>query len=477
MPQLVQKSGYIKQGRAGGYVKYIATREGVEKLHGRGPVTAKQEQLIANILRDFPDAKELFEYEDYVAAPNFGTASEFIAMALDSNAHTMAEGDIYMKYIATRPRVERRGDHGLFSAAPSVDLNAARTEVDAHGGNVWTIIYSLRREDAARLGYDSADAWRVLLLKHQADLAEAMKIPPVDLCWYAAFHDESHHPHIHMVVWSDDPKRGFLTKAGIKAMHSKLTNTIFTDEMTNLYQRKDLAYKDLVSTARSEMEELVGRMESSAYHSDTVGNLMLWLARELESVSGKKQYGYLPKPVKELVDSIVDELARQPDVADCYEVWNSLRDELQGYYKSRPRDRNSLSQQKEFRAIKNVVIQEAVQLLLELHQADSVSATEHCTGDAEQTAQRSSDEAPLSKRQNTVYSAPRSKYPCSDPAVLASVSRLLHHMGRIFRDNAMPPANPMGIRIDSKRRRKLLEKRLAMGHKIDDHENEEIRLR
>lgn len=454
MPRLVQKSGYIRSGGAAGYLKYIATREGVEKLHGRGPATAKQKKLIAKILRDFPDAKELFEYEDYEADPTFGNASAFITMALDTNAHTMEEGDVYMRYIATRPRVERQGDHGLFSVERSVDLKAAMAEVESHSGPVWTLIYSLRREDAAQLGYDNADAWRSLLLQHQVDLAEAMKIPADDFRWYAAFHDEGNHPHIHMMVWSADPKRGYLTKNGIKAMRSKLTNSIFVDEMTALYQRKNIAYKELVSTARDKMAQLIGRMEAAEYSSEEVGRLLLRLSRELESVSGKKQYGYLPKPVKALVDAVVDELAKQPDVAECYEVWNDLRDELRRFYNSQPQERNPLSRQKEFRAIQNTVIREAELLRMGLRLYGNGVSRGECAS----------------------YAAPQATHPW-DPMVLASVTRLLHHMGGIFRDNAMPPANPMGIRVDSKRRRKLMDKRLAMGHKIDDHEGPEIQLR
>ena len=176
MAKLVQKSGYIKSEKAGGDMKYIATREGVEKLTGNGPGTKGQRELIQKLLHDFPDAVELFEYEDYRKTPTLGTASAFITMALDANLHEINSESGYLSYIATRPRVERRGTHGLFSSAAAVDLDAAMSELEAHDGNVWTIIYSLRREDAARLGYDNADAWRDLLMMHAQDLAKAMKI-------------------------------------------------------------------------------------------------------------------------------------------------------------------------------------------------------------------------------------------------------------------------------------------------------------
>jgi len=272
MVKLIQKSGFIKPGGAAKYIGYIATRDGVEKL-APGP-----------------------------------------------------EG--YLEYMAMRPGAERHGGHGLFSSQPAVDLNAVMEEAEQHTGPVWTLIYSLRREDAARLGYDNAEGWRKLIKAHQVELATAMKIPPEQFRWYAAYHDEGEHPHIHMTVWSDDPKLGYLTPEGIKVMRSTLTNSIFQDDLYSLYQRKDISYRELTAQARASMRELVRQMESSLCDSPAIEMRMLQLARELKNTFGKKVYGYLKKPLKEQVDAVVDELAKLPAVAECYEVWNTLRDEL-----------------------------------------------------------------------------------------------------------------------------------------------------
>lgn len=363
MVRLIQKSGYIKASGASGYMKYIATRERVEKLEGSGPVTKGQRQLIENLLRVFPDAAELGEYSDYRSAPTTGSASSLISAVLDANAHKLTDRDGYMRYIATRPRVERHGEHGLFSSRPA-SLNAALREVEQHSGNVWTFIWSLRREDAARLGYDHAESWRKLIKAHQVEIAEAMKIPSDRLRWYAAFHDEGHHPHVHAMVWSADPSQGRLTKEGVKMIRSKLTNDIFQDEMYTLYQEKDICYKDLVAAARRSMRELIEKMWTGFCDSPVIENNLLELSQSLETVKGKKIYGYLKKPAKAQVDAIVDELAKLPEVAECYEVWNGLRDELENYYKDTPRWRLPLPQQKEFRAIKNLIIQEAENLRL-----------------------------------------------------------------------------------------------------------------
>ena len=397
MSKLIQKAGFLNPKRAGRYMNYIATRDGVELL--------------------------------------------------DENADS-----IYMRYIATRPRAEKHGEHGLFGAEDAVDLEKTLGELKAHEGNVWTIIYSLRREDAARLGYDNAASWRALLRSKQADFAEAMQIPPSQLRWYAAFHDEGEHPHIHMMLWSDNPQYGFLRKDKLQHLQSALTNMIYADELKAVYVQKDVAYKDVAKTARAAMRELVNQIETIENPPESIQQKLLELALELRTVSGKKRYGYLKKPLKDKVDSIVDELEKLPEVAAYYSVWNSLRDTLEGYYKSKPRHRNPLSQQKEFRAIKNTITQEAERLRLQLEEL-SVQTSANPTLADENTSSATSRPVKLP-----------SEY------LLSSTVRLFHQMGQIFRANATPPSNPMGIRVDSKRRRKLMQKRLAMGHKQDDHE-------
>ena len=396
MAKLIQKSGFLSKKRAGRYMKYIATRDGVEILN-----------------------------ED-------------------------AEG-IYMRYIATRPRAEKHEGHGLFGAEPHVDLEKTMQELKAHEGNVWTIIYSLRREDAARLGYDNAASWRALLHSKQADFAEAMQIPPSQLRWYAAFHDEGEHPHIQMMLWSDDPKYGFLRKDKLLHLQSILTNMIYADELKEVYTKKDIAYKDVTEAARETMRRIVGKLESVENPPESIQQKLLELALELRIVSGKKKYGYLKKPLKDKVDSIVDELEKLPRVAAYYAVWNDLRDTLEIYYKSKPRQHNPLSQQKEFRAIKNAIIQEAERLRIQLEESSAQTSANPLLTD-EHISSITSQFARLP-----------SEY------LLNSTIRLFHQMVQIFRENVALSSNPMGIRIDSKRRKKLMQKRLALGHKQDDH--------
>lgn len=458
MARLIQKSGYIQGGRAARYMEYVAKRDGVEIIQSTEPVTKKQMQFLTKLLKDFPDAKELFEYADYLQTPNRGTASAFIAAALDTHLHELESESGYMAYIANRPRAEKHGGHGLFSTADVTDLKVAKNELETHAGKVWTFIFSLRREDAERLGYNKAAAWQNLLKQESHSIAEAMRIPQEKFRWYAAYHDEGYHPHIHMMAWSDDPKVGFLTQKGIASIRSKMTNEIFRDEMTELYIRKDAAYKESIQTAKALLLERIRALETGAADDPGLVKELQELSQALAQVGGKHVYSYLPKSVKAQVDAIVERLAQLPEVAACYDQWWKLKDEIAGYYGQNTPPHQPLTQQKEFRAIKNFIIREADSIRWPAPKQMDVDVatcgTQGTSGDAQ--------------------------YPASQPRTVAGRSaitadaalQLLHHMGRVFRSSM--PVIPPALRIDSKRRRRLQEKRMALGHKRDDHEDERL---
>ena len=450
-------------------MKYIATREGVEVLTGKGPATEKQKEMVAKLLKDFPDMRDSFEYEDYKQAPTLHTASALISAALDSHMQNLQSENGYLRYIATRPGAEKHGAHGLFGRQENTNLTAAMHDLTAHDGNVWTIIYSLHREDAERLGYNNAAAWRKLLVSQQNKFAEAFHIPASALHWYAAYHDADTHPHIHMMVWTD--QETVLKRDAVVKLRSVMTNSIFQAELENLYIRKNAAYKDVTEAARAVMHDLVDRIEFTSEVPASIQQKLLELALELRTVGGKKQYGYLKKPLKDKVDDIVDELEKLPEVAAYYAVWNGVRDTLEGYYKNRPRQHNPLSQQKEFRAIKNTIIQEAERLRQQMEQAQRTSeqeSSQETTPPDVETSSDSSTDPTLADEKTSSVASHSARLPSE--YLLNSTLRLFHQMGQIFRDNAAPPSNPMGIRVDSKRRKKLMQKRLAMGHKQDDHE-------
>ena len=640
MARLILKSPYIKStGGAAGYLRYIATRERVEILPDDRPPTRKQEQLIAKLVKDFPDTKTLYEYQDYQTKPTKAAASAFITLALESNWDALHQSEQYMKYIATRPRAERLGSHGLFGDSDGVSLEKAMEELVHYTGNVWTHIVSLKREDAARLGFDNAAAWKNLIRSHRNEIAAAMKIPPGDFRWYAAFHDEGEHPHIHMMAWSAKPGQAYLSKEGIRQIKSKLTNDIFRNEMLHLYEQKTESRDELVREARRAMLELVQSMREGVCNHPDVEQLMQELAAQLGTVKGKKTYGYLPKRLKRLVDEIVDEMERLPVVRRCYEQWLMLQGKVDSYYHDKPREPLPLSQQKEFRQIKNAVIREAERLrqgeitfeerdlgqqdepdqfrngsyeywrlqeiireeqmtleerseavceleklakdgdryaqyllgklwrdgpllipdgvearywfeqaarqghlvaqyaLAKLYLSDDLEVHDTARGvewlryaaeggsswamyrlgkellkgeimekDAAgavdwftQSAERGNPyaqymlgklylmgkEVPHDKEQADLWLTRSAKQgneyaqylldymeESRSPSAMLAVTRLLHHVSRVFQDNSLPKSRPGGIQIDRKRLKKLREKKIALGHKPDDHEEQ-----
>jgi len=364
---LIVKSPYLKCGggsSVSGYLRYIGTRERVEIIPDDRPPTRKQEQLITKLTKDFPEAKELGEYSDYKDKPTKANASVFITRALEENWFQVQQSDGYMKYIATRPRAERLGDHGLFGDEDAVDLEKTMRELDQYSGNVWTHILSLKREDAARLGYDNAKAWRNLLRANRNDIAAAMNIQPNHFHWYAAFHDEGKHPHVHMMAWSTVPGEAYLTRDGIRNIKSALTNQIFKQEMLHTYEQKSQSRDELVREARRAIRQLTQEMAQSICTAPEIEQKMEQLVGQLETVKGKKSYGYLPKSVKKTVDEVVDKLEELPVVRVCYDQWCRLQGEVESYYHDKPRERKKLSQEKEFRQIKNAVIQEAERIRL-----------------------------------------------------------------------------------------------------------------
>ena len=371
MPRIIFKCPYLKGGaksasHLNNYVRYMATREGAQHLspdRARCPVTEPQKQLVERLLWDFPLSRGLFEYEDYVAAPTQGNASEFITRALEDNADQISKRENYVDYIASRPRAQRRGSHALFTDTDEpLVLSQIADAVAHHPGNIWLPIISLRREDAARLGYDDAAQWRELLTGFAPEMAEAMKIPVEQFRWYAAFHDEAHHPHLHMVCFSADGKSGYLNTDGIEKIKAGLAKEIFRQELHELYGQQTMRRNALTQDARELLQQITEQMQNGTLENPQIEQLMVYLSDQLKTTKGKKQYGYLKAPLKSVVDEIVDELQKDERISQAYGLWYELRDEvLRTYRKDLPK-RLPLSRQKEFRQIHNLVIQEAVRL-------------------------------------------------------------------------------------------------------------------
>ena len=368
MSQLIVTSRYLKNGnqknktKRRNYTKYIATRETVEirsqKFVDRNAnATKNQEQLINDLINDFPESKRYLEYEDYEREPTIENAGELISTIVERNADVVGNRQNFVGYMAMRPGVEKRGSHGLFNEKDEpIILNQAANEIAEHKGNVWSHVVSLRREDAVRLGYDNSDAWRELVKRHISDIAKAQNIPLCNLKWYAAYHDTTHHPHIHLLVYSTNPKQGFLTKAGIDKIRSAFANDIFHDDLQSIYQEQTVSRDELKAVSKNEFESIVNIIASNDHTDPQLEELIRKLYIQLQNVKGKKVYGYLPKEIKETVNKIFSELAKDENIRQLYDKWCSLERLKYKTYTLKETELPELSANKVFQPLRNMII-------------------------------------------------------------------------------------------------------------------------
>ena len=530
MARIVLISPYLKGGKNAAKLaqrtRYVATRPGVELLADERstlPATKKQQNFITRLLKSFPSCWELIEYEEYLDHPTQGSASAFIQQVREDYMEALDQKENFIDYISHRPGVQKDGEHGLWDAHGKVkNLARAVREVAEHTGNVWTPVVALRREDAERLGYDSAENWQALVNASICDIAKAYKILPENLRWYAAFHQKPNQVHIHMILFSADPKEGYLTKEGIREMKSAFARRIYHADRMHIYQQKDTARQELQAQTRKAMVECIARLSSGAVENPQLEQLTEELAERLLTVKGRKVYGYLPPRVKAIVDAIVEELAKDERVSAAYETWQTLYEQVCLDYDQRPPKRLPLSRQKEFRSVRNMVIQETLQWMAERQRCadvrkfsamltesispeNSAAAMKVMMGSIEPSiptqpqaqkapalstedpgsadAAASKDAAPPAGEMTPTHSRPSGQAGQTAPAgseyraptVGETVVRMLHHMSRIFEDNSKIDQIHRGLQIDRKRRQELQRKRLAMGHKPDDHEEQTFR--
>ena len=368
MSQLIVTSRYLKSGtqksknKRRNYTKYIATRETVEvrdqnTVDRNDNATKNQKELIDDLLSDFPEAKRYLEYEDFKANPTVENASELISTIIERNADVIGNRQNFVGYMAMRPGVEKRGSHGLFNEKDEpIILNQAANEIAEHKGNVWSHVISLRREDAIRLGYDNSEAWRQLVMRHISDIAKNQKISLCNLKWYAAFHDTTHHPHIHLLVYSTNPKQGFLTTKGIDQIRSAFANDIFHDDLQSIYQEQTLSRDELKAVSKTEFESIARKIQQGGFDDPQLEELIRKLYIQLQNVKGKKVYGYLPMEIKATVNKIFSELEKDENIRQLYEKWCSLERLKYKTYTQKEMELPELVDNKVFQPVRNMII-------------------------------------------------------------------------------------------------------------------------
>ena len=363
MARLIVKSPYIKAGgkrSAGGYVKYIATREGVERAEDTSrhlPATAEQQQMIERALKQHPDMRDSHEYEDYRSTPTRGNADAFLRSVYEQYEDGTRR-DVYLRYIGERP-----GSNGLFTdAGVPIVLSQVQDEMNAYPGNIWTHIISMRREDAERLGYNTPEAWTNLLRSQRNMIAQQMKISPENFRWYAAFHNAGHHPHVHMMAYSVDPKEAYLTKKGIETIKSNLAQEIFRQDLLQIYQQQTQRRDKLRQESRSQLHKITNQINQGDFRDPELEQMLVRLSDRLANTKGKKQYGYLKPADKQLVNAIVTKLANEPRIQELYRLWYGQKEDVLRTYTNKMPERIPLEQNKEFKAIRNAVIQAAMKI-------------------------------------------------------------------------------------------------------------------
>ena len=455
-----------RQGRLSYLIKYYGTREGVEKPQEeewkKKTVSEKQGEMIQQLLDDIPEITDTHEWEDYTQEPNQGNASELIRWAAE---HQLQNGnpDIYLKYIAERPRVEKIGDHGLFSQTDeAIDLSEVAKTVSEHSGNVWTMVFSLRRPDAERLSYNNAESWRILCRAKAGLIAQSMKIPEKDFHWYAAFHNEGHHPHIHMVAYSTGAE-GYLSKYGIDDIKVAFAHEIFRMDLQHIYEAQTEIRNDLRQMARDYMQKL----HDLPQEGREIKHLLPILAeikRRLPQ-KGKIKYGYMPKDVKNLVDEAVNQLEKNPKVAELYDLWYKQKCAILETYTNNYPPKVPLSENETFRDIKNAVLQAAKELtdpdVIKPYDREgfggkpnSISTENDELNELERTLERI-------EREHHSESVVNQAENETDMPSFRSIESFLYRVSKVFADQR--PIDDQGRAMDKKAYVRQVERKREMG--------------
>ena len=472
MARLVTKFKYLKPNRkvsAGGYAKYIATREGVEKIDDTkkfAPATEKQKNLIEKILKDFPDSKDMFEYADYLEKQNQGSASDFISRVMEDYAYEISGRKAYADYIATRPRAERFGSHGLFTDdGVQVQLSKVAEELNNHKGNIWTAIISIRREDAERLGFNTGTRWRDMFRTQTEALAKNLKIPIQNLRWYAAFHNESHHPHVHLIAYSTVENEGYLTQKGVENLRSSFAKDIFQQDLLCVYEKQTEHRDKLRAEARYVVDDLVSKINFEIDINSSIQQKLLELAHRLSKTSGKKVYGYLKPDVKALVDFIVEELASDDRIAKLYDLWYEQKENTIKTYTDEVPDRIPLAQNKEFKSIKNAIIKEALKLKLAEDEVEEIeNAYEEPVTSPFKYEENTSVESVFDSGRGVLY--PHYSIKTNRNSVAVSSLNLLRYLCNMIQNQLRFEEKQKAQRTDKKLQQKINDKKQAQGLKM-----------
>jgi hypothetical protein len=405
----------------------------------------------------------MFEYQDYMDKQNIETASEFIDRAIEENSYEIEGRETYAKYIATRPRVEKFGSHGLFTDdGVPVQLSKVTDELNNYEGNIWTAIISIRREDAERLGFNKGERWRDMLRTQTETLSKNFKIPMSNLKWFGAFHNEGHHPHVHMIVYSTNPKEGYLSQQGVENLRSAFAKDIFADDLYSIYEKQTKQRNILRADSRELIADIVSKINSGNYENPVVEDLLTKLADKLSKTSGKKVYGYLKADVKNMVDDIVRKLSKDERIAKLYDLWYEQKENTIKTYTDELPKRIPLVDNKEFKQIKNAIIQEALKLnLTEDELEENENADEESFSNSFEYEENTFDESVLDSNKGVLF--PQYSIKNKRNSVAVSSLYLLRYLCNIIQNQLKFEEKQKVQRNDKKLQQKINDKKQSQG--------------
>ena len=469
MPRIIVTSRYLKSGNKknlSNYVKYIATRPGsVTKdiLNEDKQVTEKQKKLIETMLKDFPDSRTIYEYDDYVANPNQNSASAFISEVLERYSDRIDSMQNYISYLANRPGAVKHGKHALFSQEDKeIELNKVAKEIAEHKGNVWTHVVSLRREDAEKMGYTDLNSWRELILRNIPVIAKQSKIDMKNLKWYAAFHDKKTNPHVHIVVYSTNVREGFLTKTGIEKIRSAFANDIYHDELYSLYGQQNTLRNKLKKESEELMASLSVVSKDDFEMSQEVIQLVSKLSAQLNEHRGKKYYAFLKPQVKQTVDEIFLQLADNEKIKKMYELWCELEQKKHDTYSSAKMTFPPMTDNVQFKSVKNMIIQ----TVLDMNLPEAEGAAEQEQADEEEMDYSPAD---VTVSNNSSDNEPQEELQQKEQeALTATVMSLFVNMCSIIRNDYAQKQRKMRTKVDKKLLKVIRKKEISLGYKYDD---------
>ena len=453
MPRFILSLRYLKMKKPSqvkNYVKYVATRPNAEKFEAdqsQTEATEHQKRWIEKELKAHIELRESCEqeYEDYLQNPTKENAADLINKIAEEGLAREGSMENYVGYLAKRPRAERgKQGHALWNGSDKeIDLNQVAKEAAEHNGNIWTFVLSLKREDAVRLGYDNANMWRELVRGKAPEIAKAMGIPLEHFVWYGAFHNEGHHPHIHLMCYSKKPKEGYLGSKNLMKLKSSFVNEIFHDELYHIYEQKDEVRDELKNYFDRKLKQAMAMEDTDHPKAEA----LLWeLSQKLKTAKHKKVYGRLEKENKILVDEIVKEISKDKKISQAYESWLGLKDDILSTYQNQERARRTLADEPEFRNIKNMVLKSA----LELSEIDEAIKKDS----EEENHEKVNPQESWEERTKKFHQMQAQK----------QFLLLMKHISHVIQEDY--DRKKQQIHVDKKLMRKIMEKKEAHGQKM-----------